>query len=158
MSIAVNANSVDATSILHEIKQVGAKRVVEKYYDTNIWEHIIMPGIRRAEPAWLNVAEQLHKGSDGGASEDLDDAIFDALAAAPFRALHVIERMYGRTPEDICNMTFESEVPKGGVAAYLGHIERGLANPKTKQEIAMAKACRQGLAKTRIYAKTNGLK
>jgi hypothetical protein len=150
--------SPDAASIVGEIRDVGAKRVVAKYYDTKTWEHIIMPGIRRADQAWLQVAEELHKGSDAGASEDLDSTLYDALPAAPYRVLLVIQRMYGSTAEDVCTMTFEAEIPKGGVAPYLQRIERGLGNPNTQQQVEMAKLCRRGLAKTREYAKANGLK
>ena len=162
MAVVTNSQAatrpVDAASIVGEIRDVGAKRVVAKYYDTKAWEHSIMPGIRRADQAWLQVAEELHKGSDAGASEDLDSALYEALPAAPYKVLPVMQRMYGRTLEDICTMTFEAETPKGGVAAYLRRTERGLANPKTKQEIESAKLCGRGLTKTREYAKANGLK
>jgi hypothetical protein len=83
---------VDATSIEGEIRSAGAKRVVAKYYDTTTWEHVIMAGIRRADSVWIKVAEELQKGSDGGASEDLDGALldgalYDALPVSPFTVL-----------------------------------------------------------------------
>jgi hypothetical protein len=55
-------------------------------------------------------------------------------------------------------MTFEADIPKGGVDPYLQRIERGLEKPKDQRQKDMARLCKRGLRKTREYAKANGLK
>lgn len=136
-----------ASTVAADIRSVGASAVLRRYYETPAWSKSIIPGIRSAAPAWLAVAAQLHQVSDAGASEDLDGALYAALTVAPFRVLPIMLRLYGGTIEDLCNVSFEADVPKPGVSAsaYLDEIRTKLGKAHTSAEKVMATSCYRGL-------------
>ena len=70
----------------------------------------------------------------------------------------MLARVYGSEPEDLCYQTFEAELPKQGVRAYLSAIEAGLKRAKTATEKAYAAGCRRGLRASREFARENGLR
>ncbi len=140
-----------------EIGFVGPKAVLLKYYDTEVWSNSIEPGIRLASPDWLRIAEKLHRGADGAGGEDIGLALYGAVAVAPLRVLPVLSRVYGGTALDLCNVSFEAEVPKQGVAAYLQSVRFGLKAARTPNERKLAASCRRGLSKSLSTAKTQGL-
>ena len=150
--------SCDATAaqIEVEIRRTGAKAFIEKHFDQDAWSRVLV-GIETAGPRWLAIGESLKPHSDAGSSEELTDAFFSALAVDPLRTLPVLMRVYKSGPEELCNQTFEAQLPKQGVEPYLNAIERGLRNPKTKTQRSMATACRKGLQASRKFARENGL-
>jgi len=149
---------LSAAQLEAEIHAVGAKTVLIKYYDTPAWSASIMPGISSASPAWLRVAERLKAGSDAASSEDLGIALYDALAVAPFRVLPVLTRVYGGSLEDICDVSFEAQVPKQGVSAYLQSVREKLASARTEREKTVAAECLRGLELSQAAATEQGLK
>jgi hypothetical protein len=155
--LAAQPASVSAKAMRAEISSSGAAPVLQKYYDTPAWLHSVMPGIRSAAPAWLVVAEQLAPAADGAAGEDLGLALYDGLAVAPFRVLPVLSRIYGGTVEELCNVSFEAEVPKQGVLGYFASVQSRLRAASTAQERAVAASCRRGLERSLQEAKAQGL-
>ena len=149
---------VSPSQLKAEIQASGARAVLHKYYDAPAWSASIMPGIRSAAPAWLEVGEQLDSVADAGASEDLALAFYDALAVAPFRVIALLVRTSGGSVEQICNVSFEDEVPRQGVTAYLNEIRRKLGAPKTSEQKVMAAACMRGLDQSQATAAEQGLR
>jgi hypothetical protein len=157
VAVAGSTERVAATTIQAEINSVGAAIVLRRYYDTSVWAGSIMPGIESASAEWLSIAQQLSTASDAGASEDIALALYDALAVNPFRVLPVLKSIYGGTEEERCTISFEAEIPKGGVTKYIDRIKTKLGKAKTKPEKAMAVGCLRGLENTQRDAKTQGL-
>ncbi len=140
-----------------EIDSMGSKAVLLKYYDTEVWSNSIELGIRSASPDWLRIAEKLHRGADGAGGEDLGLALYGALAVSPLRVLPVLSRVFGGTALDLCNVSFEAEIPKQGVAAYLQSVRFGLKAARTPNERKLAASCKRGLSKSFSTAKSQGL-
>ena len=116
-----------------------------------------MPGIQSASESWLNVAEQLKAVADGAAAEDLDLALYAALANRPFRVLPLLQRVYGGSIVQLCNVSFEAELPKQGVAPYISAIRAKLASAGNETERHLAAACMRGLKQSLQTAKAQGL-
>jgi hypothetical protein len=155
--LAGAAERVSPGQLSAEIDAAGPKAVLLKYYDTDVWSNSIEHGIRSAAPEWLRVAEKLHRGADGAGGEDLGLALYGALAVAPLRVLPVLLRVYGGTALELCNVSFEAEIPKQGVAAYLQSVRGGLKAAHTPGERKLAASCSRGLSKSLATAKSQGL-
>ena len=159
LAVAAPPKNVLADALSKEIEAVGARKVLEKYYDTPAWVNSIMPGIEGASTKWLSVAQKLQSGADGAASEDIALALyFGALPRNPLRVIPLLTAIYGGSVEERCTIGFGAEIPKGGVSSYLGTIRMKLKAAKTDSERAMASACLRGLEQTRIDAKAQGIR
>ena len=77
-------------SILSEIRADGPRKVVDQLYAPGGHWRDLMAKIGRGGGDWLKVAVALRPGTDGGASEELDEAIFFALAPAPEAVLKLL--------------------------------------------------------------------
>jgi hypothetical protein len=148
---------LSSSAMAAEIRSAGAQAVLCKYYDTPGWSKSVLPGIRSAAHSWLEVGVQLRAASDSGASEDLDLAIYTALAVAPMRVLPLLLTARGGTVEQLCNIPFETEIPKQGVAAYIEAIRAKLGDARTEDQRAMAAACSRGLDLSLAAARDQGL-
>ena len=155
--LAAQSASISAKVLRAEISTSGAAPVLQKYYDTPAWENSVMPGIRSANFEWLVIAEQLAPAADGAAGEDLGLALYDGLAVSPFRVLPVLSRMYGRTVEELCNISFEAAIPKQGVVRYVASVQSRLHAANSVQERTVAVSCRRGLERSLQAAKAQGL-
>lgn len=83
--------SLQASSILADVKAQGAGAVVASLWsDSGHWNQV-MANIGRGRPEWLEVAVALHPGTDAGAAETLDEAVFFALRTAPVSVLKLLK-------------------------------------------------------------------
>jgi hypothetical protein len=64
--------------------------VATLYADTNQWNQVTSH-IGRGDREWLAVGAALRSGTDAGASEALDEAMFLALKPAPITVLQLIK-------------------------------------------------------------------
>jgi hypothetical protein len=80
-----------AREILSDIKVNGANVVVEKLWHGNHEWNDVMAKIATGKQEWLDVAAALRPGTDAGASETLDEAIFLALESAPVAVLKLLD-------------------------------------------------------------------
>jgi hypothetical protein len=137
-----SADNLSAISVLSEVAKSGPKSVINKYYYTGDWDTIV-DGIGTADDNWLKVYVELHKGSDAGYSEELDEALFDvALPNAPFKVFAIVQ--------DIdCEFTFDASCPPGGITNYLIRLEQALNKASTPEQHRMKKECLAGIKKTR---------
>jgi len=153
------SQTISADALASEIRASGARAVLVKYFETPVWINSIRPGIESGSDKWLRIAEQLYKESDGAGTEELGEAIYNALPNRPFAVLREFARTSPEASvESFCDISFEYEVPKEGVHGYLQRVRKALASAKTKQEKAIAAACRRGLVKTEAEAKRLGLR
>lgn len=88
---AAGATPVEPLELLRQIKSEGANKVVEQLYAPGGRWSEVMAAIGKGHSNWLTVARELHTGTDGGASEELNEAIFFALAPAPRQVLPLIK-------------------------------------------------------------------
>jgi hypothetical protein len=85
-----------------QIASRGAAVILSEVYDhPNTWP-VIFDGICRGDAAWLEVAVLLRPVSDAGASEDLDQAMAEALVHAPRSALGLMRSGAHYKTESVC--------------------------------------------------------
>ncbi len=83
--------SLHASSILADVRAQGARAVVAALWsDSDRWNQV-MTNIGRGRPEWVEVAVALHPGTDAGAAETLDEAVFFALKTAPVAVLKLLK-------------------------------------------------------------------
>jgi hypothetical protein len=83
--------SLHASSILADVRAQGARAVVAALWpDSDRWNKV-MANIGRGRPEWLKVAVALRPGTDAGAAETLDEAVFVALRTAPVAVLKLLK-------------------------------------------------------------------
>jgi hypothetical protein len=85
------APSLRAENLLADVNARGARAVVATLRsDTSLWDQV-MTNIGHGSRQWLEVAAALRPGTDAGASEALDEAVFLALRSAPTRVLQMLK-------------------------------------------------------------------
>jgi hypothetical protein len=78
--------------MLSDINGRGARAVAEALWnDETKWKQV-MDNIGQGKRGWLDVAAALRPGTDGGASETLDESVFIALAHDPSGVLTLLEQ------------------------------------------------------------------
>lgn len=80
-----------AATVLADVKTQGAPAVVAKLWADNARWNQVMANIGQGSHEWLQVAAGLRPGTDAGASEALDEAIFLALKHAPVTVLRLLK-------------------------------------------------------------------
>lgn len=102
VAAAATSSSPQAGGILTDIKVRGAQAAVAtRWADTDAW-NAAMANIGRGKPGWLEVAVALQPGTDGGAAETLDEAIFLALKPSSVAVLKLLQEHQFRT-ELVCS-------------------------------------------------------
>lgn len=99
---AAGSPHVDAADILQEIRASGAAKVVARLYDSGALWNGVLARIGQGSDDWLKVAVALHPGTDGGAAEELNEAIFFALATAPKKVLELL-RIHEFNVDFVCS-------------------------------------------------------
>jgi hypothetical protein len=86
------SSEVESGKLLAAIASRGPSKVVEELYAPGgLWPSVVAK-ISEGHDNWLTVAVALHPGTDGGASEELDEAIFLALGTAPIAVLKLLKQ------------------------------------------------------------------
>jgi hypothetical protein len=85
------ASSPQAVALLADVKTQGASAIVAKLRADNARWDQVMAAIGQGRREWLQVAAALRPGTDAGASEALDEAIFLALKTAPSTVLQLLK-------------------------------------------------------------------
>jgi hypothetical protein len=77
--------------VLHDVQAHGARAAVAALWaNTERWNQA-MAEIARGSGEWLQVAAALHPGTDAGASEELEEAIFLAIKQNPQEVLGLLK-------------------------------------------------------------------
>ncbi|WP_247572366.1 hypothetical protein [Ralstonia solanacearum] len=142
------ADALTPGATLSRVASVGAKQAIFEAYNTPQWDAIVQ-GIASGTSDWLRVYAALRRSADAAAGEDLGNAIYDALSQRPFAVLSLLAEESGRTPRQLCTLTFESKRPAGGIGAYLDRLDRALDRASGKAQREVASACRLGIEATR---------
>ncbi|WP_254706936.1 hypothetical protein [Ralstonia pseudosolanacearum] len=147
-ALPAQADALTPGTMLSRIASVGARQAIMESYDTPRWDAIVR-GIASGASDWLRVYAALRRSADAAAGEDLGDAIYDALPRRPFEVLPLLTEESGRTPQQLCTLTFESKRPAGGISAYLDRVDRALDRASGKAQREVASACHLGIEATR---------
>jgi hypothetical protein len=85
------AAASQAATVLADVKSQGARAVASRLWSDSTQWNQIMTNIGHGSREWLQVAAALRPGTDAGASEALDEAMFLALKAAPVPVLQLLK-------------------------------------------------------------------
>lgn len=132
------------------IANVGAKDALSTWWGTQAWQDIY-DGIASGKPEWLQVAALLKPASDAGGSEDLGDAISEALPNNPEAILRFVKDgkdFRDFTVEGTCFASPRSET-KSAALRFLKASERAVKRIDAV-DLKDAKArCLKSLAESR---------
>jgi hypothetical protein len=85
------ASSLRADNLLADVSARGPQAVVATLRsEGTLWDQV-MTNIGNGGRQWLDVAAALRPGTDAGASEALDEAVFLALKSEPARVLQMLK-------------------------------------------------------------------
>jgi hypothetical protein len=82
--------SVQAADLMTDVRARGANAVVTMLWADNKQWAEVMKNIGQGKAEWLKVAVALRPGTDAGATETLDEAVFIALKPAPAAVLFLM--------------------------------------------------------------------
>jgi hypothetical protein len=108
--LAAESSGVERAKLLADIGSNGPSKVVEKLYAPGGRWPSVMAKISEGRDDWLKVAVALRPGTDGGASEELDEAIFLALGSAPDAVLKLLKQRKF-TVEFVCSSNISVDYP-----------------------------------------------
>jgi hypothetical protein len=107
----------------------------------------VLPGIKSAQPQWLDVARALQPATDAGSSEDLDDALSEALLVAPYRVLPLLKESWWKA-DPVCTFGWDSEI-EGGVEPYVLRLRAALdKTPPPPKSAELRQECLRGIEQT----------
>jgi hypothetical protein len=138
------AASPQAAALLADVKTQGATAVVAKLRSDNARWNQVMASIGQGHREWLQVASALRPGTDAGASEALDEAVFLALKTAPSTVLQLLKDGAFDTGA-VCSSNigtdYNAEQSKRFIKDRIKVLEK-LSNPTTEPARAQ---CLEGL-------------
>jgi hypothetical protein len=79
-----------ADKVLKEIDRRGPAPVVWELFDRIERWYDLLRNVAGGDPAWLEVAARLRPASDAAATEELSDAVTEAMTISPERVLEMI--------------------------------------------------------------------
>lgn len=139
MSLAVaSAGTLSPAELQSRIHSQGGHKVLWALWDNQAEWNQLFSGVASGNPDWLKIAQALHPFSDGAASEDIHNAVAQALPKAPERTLSMIGP--GFEIDTVCTSPFLE--PKPGVAeAYEQAALKALATVRDPKLRDLASAC-----------------
>ena len=94
-SVAMAVSTVTPRDVENSIATTGARQTLQRIYEDKGQWTALLAGIATGEPVWLNLAKQLRRVSDGGASEQIDLAAGEALEHRPADVLTLVADEFG---------------------------------------------------------------
>jgi len=155
LAVAQNKSPNNSSSILGHVASVGPQQAIKDYYGNPVW-YEILKGIASGKSDWIKVYAALRRGSDGAASEDLTEAISDAMPIAPFRILPVLHTEKGghSSIKDLCIFGVEMSAGKTGVGTYVTLFEQSLKQANSPEQRSIRDACLIGIAEAKRNSET----
>ena len=132
------------------IAKVGAKDALSVWWGTQAWQDIYN-GIASGKSEWLQVAALLKPASDAGGSEDLSDAVSEALPKNPEVVLRFVKDgkdFRDFTVEGACFASPRSET-KSGALRYIKASERAVKKINAADLKDAKTRCLKSLAESR---------
>lgn len=139
--------SLVPSDLLSGIAERGSRAVVQELYEDHAKWRELLAAVSTGESDWLAVAYRLRTGSDAGATNMLDVALFRALSRNPR------ETLKGMPPgaiESICSSKFLNDEPADDDALRLVDATvQALAELGDPTIQSMADGCRSGVLAAR---------
>jgi len=82
--------ALTADKVLKEIDRRGPAPVVWELFDRTERWYDLLRNVAGGDPEWLEVAARLRPASDAAATEELTDAVAEAMTISPERVLEMI--------------------------------------------------------------------
>jgi hypothetical protein len=138
------AEPLQPSDLMKEISSEGAPQVVRRLYDNGDAWNEVMGKIRTGNARWLEVARNLHAGTDGATSEELDLAIFFALAPAPQAVLNLLADGEFDV-EYVCSSNVHVDYPLTESRRLVEERLRVLRGVNAKHLVDIRDSCKSGL-------------
>lgn len=138
------ASSPEAAALLADVKTQGATAVVAKLRADDARWNQVMANIGQGRHDWLHVAAALRPGTDAGASEALDEAIFLALKAAPSTVLQLLKDGTFET-RMVCSSNIGADYSAAESKRFIKDRIKVLENLSNAATEATRAQCLQGL-------------
>lgn len=141
---ATDSSKVTPARVLADIALHGPSKVVQKLYEPGGRWSSVMAKIAEGRDDWLKVAVALRPGTDGGASEELNETIFLALGAAPEAVLDLLKQRKFAT-EFVCSSNIAVDYSVDESRRFIEERLKALERV-TKPSLAEIRTqCEQGL-------------
>lgn len=131
--VAAAPPPLNARDVLADVQAHGARATVASLWaDTDRWNHVLAE-IGKGSREWLQVAAALHKGTDAGASEELDQSMFLALKYSPIVVLQLTKKKYFDV-DAVCNGNIADDYPSAESKRFLAQriaVLSRLSDPTT---------------------------
>lgn len=124
IAIASSLHKLDAARVTREIQAQGARAVARRLYaDEETWTAFVKH-VSSGKSKWIDIAVRLRAGTDGGASSELQDALFAALAKNPNYVFRLAAEAF--PPKTLCSGRTDP-LPSLQVALdEIEHVERSV--------------------------------
>src|SRR5262249_43728809 len=90
LATASSKQGLDARRVQQDIQEKGPKDVAASLFAQKSSWATLTKNVRSGKNEWIDIAIRLRRGSDGGASSELQDALFAALATNPRHLLYTV--------------------------------------------------------------------
>jgi hypothetical protein len=146
---AAESAEEESGKLLADVSSRGASKIVEELYAPGGRWPEVMAKISGGSADWLKVAVALHPGTDAGASEELDQAMFLALGVAPEAVLRLLEQ-HEFSVEYVCSSNISVDYPVDQSTQFVNDRlkaldrvkEASLSNIKGQCELGLQQALR----------------
>jgi hypothetical protein len=129
---------------LADVKAQGARTVVAALWSDNGRWNQVMANVGDGKPEWLEVAVALRPGTDAGAAETLDEAIFFALKTAPVAVLQLLKD--GRFETSlVCSSNIGTDYTPTESRRFIGDRIKVLSGLSDAKILATRDQCLAGL-------------
>lgn len=103
-----------------------------------------MAEIGKGDSSWLMVAQALHPGTDGGAAEELDEAVFFALSPSTARVLQLLKDRQFQV-DFICSSNVHVDYSLNESRRFIQVRLRALSRIKNPELLDTKAVCQKGL-------------
>jgi len=138
-------DSSQALVVLHLIEAIGRDSFVARYMHRDAPDSLfcmdpISDGVATGDSLWLVVSQRLEGGTDGCATEGLDQATSLALARAPSRVFRMFPTL---GIESLCSMPFYEGTPDSVVRDHYRRLNVALAAMRDSDLVDKRDSCRR---------------
>lgn len=144
---SATATRLTPQQVLAMVKADGARDTVLRLVRNGAWEASVLPGIATGQLRWIDAAVALREGSDAGGSEDLEDALSEALLVQPYVVLPRVKDDWLKYSVPVCSYGWDSELP-GGVEPYVLKLRAALDRTPPPELASLREACLRGIEQT----------
>lgn len=148
---ASSKNGLDSGRVQQEIHDKGPKEAAATLFaDKHSWD-TLTKNVQSGKREWVDLAVRLRSGTDGGASSELHDALFAALATNP---RHVLQVVTPTVPVKVLCSGRSDPLPTGDAAlSEIARIKKSVGRLTDSNLVEQKKACLAALEQATTDAK-----